>query len=690
MVLRKSAISVLATVALCAGTLALGTTPASAGAATTTATVSGSRPSWATPAAKVGDAPAGQVIGFRVYLRMRNQAVMDATAQAVSTPGSATYHQYLTTAQVKAAFDPTDAAVASVRSWLMGQHLAVAAVPANNLYVSATGTVAQVDHAFGVDLGLYSVHGQSQPLRSPDHELAVPTSIGTLVSGVVGTDQSGNLLKPDHIAADPSSGSGSGAGNSSGASPQAVTPASQSVPGVSKVPQPDGFRNGTPCSAYWGEQVDTKDPGYTPTGPHLDYAPCGYTPPQLRQAYGVDTLVSQGLDGRSTTVAIVDAYASPSIYKDASTYATRNDPAHPLTKSQFSQLIYKPTKALEGDDECGANGWWGEETLDVEAVHAMAPGAHILFVGGSDCLDQSLDVALNGVVAGNLAQIVSNSYGDAGEDISADEVSAFNAISESAVLQGIGVYFSSGDDGDEVAALGGAPTPDFSATNPWVTAVGGTTTGIDQNGKAVLTTGWETGKSTLGHKKWIPKVPGNYLYGSGGGTSRLYTQPFYQRGIVPDSLSTQNQPVAGVKGRVVPDISMDGDPNTGMLVGETQTFPDGVYYDQYRIGGTSLSSPLFAGFVALADDLVGIHHGFINPTMYARIAGTPGITDVLPVSSQGDIRVDYVNGVDATDGLIRSLRAFDDTAGLAIHTTPGYDNTTGLGVPNGMQFLLRL
>ncbi len=684
--MRKSAISILATVALCAGTLAVGS--ATAGAGPATAAVSGSQPSWATPAARVGDAPAGQRISFRVYLRMRNQAAMDATAQAVSSPGNAAYHHYLTTAQVKASFDPTDATVASVRSWLTSQNLSVAGVPANNLYVSATGTVAQVNRAFGIDLGLYRVAGQAQALRSPDHELAVPTSLAGVVAGVVGTDQSGNLLKPDHIAADPNTGTG--AGTSSGASPQAVTPSSAAATGPAKVPQPDGFRNATPCSAYWGEQVDTKDPGYTPTGPHLDYAPCGYTPPQLRQAYGIDTLVNQGLDGRSATVAIVDAYASPSIYKDASTYATRNDPTHPLAKSQFSQLIYKPTVALEGDDLCGANGWWGEETLDVEAVHAMAPGAHILFVGGSDCLDQSLDVALNGVVAGNLAQIVSNSYGDAGEDVSADEVAAFDTISESAVLEGIGVYFSSGDDGDEVADLGGAPTPDFSATNPWVTAVGGTSIGIDQNGHLALATSWETGKSTLGHKKWIPKPPGNYLYGSGGGTSRLYTQPFYQRGVVPDALSRQNQSAAGVKGRVVPDISMDGDPNTGMLVGETQTFPDGVYYDQYRIGGTSLSSPLFAGFVALADDLLGVHHGFVNPTMYADIAGTAGIDDVLPLSGHGDIRVDYVNGVDASNGLIRSLRAFDDTAGLAIHTTPGYDDTTGLGTPNGLQFLLRL
>ena len=69
---------------------------------------------------------------------------------------------------------------------------------------------------------------------------------------------------------------------------------------------------------------------------------------------------------------------------------------------------------------------------------------------------------------------------------------------------------------------------------------------------------------------------------------------------------------------------MVGDPNTGMLVGQTQTFPEGVHYDEYRIGGTSLSSPLFAGVMALADDLLGHHHGFINPTLYKTLTGTPG------------------------------------------------------------------
>jgi subtilase family serine protease len=182
----------------------------------------------------------------------------------------------------------------------------------------------------------------------------------------------------------------------------------------------------------------------------------------------------------------------------------------------------------------------------------------------------------------------------------------------------------------------------------------------------------------------VPPAPGAFLYGSGGGTSMLFEQPSYQAPVVPSDLAHSRGDTAM---RVVPDISMDGDPNTGMLVGQTQKFPDGVYYDQYRIGGTSLSSPLFAGLMALADDLQGgPPHGFINPSLYQLPSSTPGaITDVQHVNA-ADVRVDYVNSVDAKKGLVTSVRTFD-FGGLSIHTTPGYDNTTGLGVPNGATFL---
>ena len=283
-------------------------------------------------------------------------------------------------------------------------------------------------------------------------------------------------------------------------------------------------------------------------------------------------------------------------------------------------------------------------------------------------------------MANHSADIISNSYGDTGEDIPANEVKIFQQISMQAVLEGIGVYFSSGDNGDEVARLG-HPAADFEASSPWVTAVGGTSLAINAGGNREYETGWQTGKQVLENGKWGEQT---YNGGAGGGTSVLFDQPFYQRGTVPDSLAEQNQK-NGDKGRVVPDISALADPNTGMLIGQTQTFPDGAYYDEYRLGGTSLACPLTAGIMAVADQKAHYHHGFINPVLYFLTSKTPALHDIKHIDA-AVARVDYANSVDSSKGLITSARTFDYDK-LTIHTTPRYDNVTGLGSPNGRLFL---
>ncbi len=657
--MHNKPLAVLAAVGLATAGLA-GGTPAAASSRTP---IAGSHPAWATAHNKVADAdPAGK-LSFRVYLRLPDQAAAEAAAQAVSSPGSATYRQYLSPGQVRQRYGPAASSVAAVRSWLTSAGFRVTDVAANNLYVEATGTVSQAQRAFAVDLAHYRVAGTT--LRAAGGDLSLPASLGSLVSGVVGVDQALSLLRPQNI----------GPGDRIGGA-RATADA---------VPPPAGFVNAPPCSAYWAQRTDTADPPFGGGFRNpLPYAPCGYKPGQLRDAYGLSKVSA---NGSGTTVAIVDAFASPTLYSDAAEYARRDDPAHPLRAGQFSELVFPANPELEGPDQCDAAGWYGEQSLDVEAVHAMAPGAHILYVGGSDCQDISLDKALNTIVAGNLAQIVSNSYGDLGEDIPKDEVQVFESIAVQAALEGIGLYFSSGDGGDEVADLG-TPSADFSASSPWVTAVGGTSLGISAGGSRVVETGWETGRSVLTGGAWTPPAPGAFQYGSGGGTSRLFDEPFYQRGVVPTALARQNQHGSKKVGRVVPDISMVGDPNTGMLIGITQTFPDGVRYGEYRIGGTSLSSPLFAGLVAVADQLDHARHGFVNPALYQVTSRSGTIADVRHANN-AVVRVDYVNGVDAAGGLSTTVRSFD-LPGLAIHTTPGYDNVTGLGTPAGAAFLRAL
>jgi subtilase family serine protease len=149
--------------------------------------------------------------------------------------------------------------------------------------------------------------------------------------------------------------------------------------------------------------------------------------------------------------------------------------------------------------------------------------------------------------------------------------------------------------------------------------------------------------------------------------SVVFAQPWYQA-------------EAGLKlaGRGVPDVAALADPQTGMLVGQTQTFPDGAYYDEYRIGGTSLASPIFAGIMAIADQMAGRPHGFANPLFYAN----PGaFYDVLSVKT-AVARRNFNNSVNATAGTADKLRTFDDYSGSTTqHTNPGWDNVTGLGTP---------
>lgn len=626
-----------------------------------------SHPQWATPQSKVADVAASSSITFRVYLKTRNEAGAEALAQAVSDPTSAAYGRYLSPAQVKTQFAPTQSQVDSVRGWLNSSGFGIDSVPSNNAFVEATGTAAQVDRAFNVHLGTYRVAGQT--LRAPDTNLSIPSQLNSVVLGTIGVDQSESLLKPNLIGGPTDVGTTS-------ATARANAVNNQVTPGV--VPPPAGFRNAQPCSQFFGQKIDTTDPTFN--GKQLPYAPCGYNPSQLRGAYGIDKTVAAGIDGRGVTVAIVDAFGSPNLFADAVEYAKRNDPAHPLLASQFTEQVAPPTPGQEDPSQCGAAGWYGEQSLDVEAVHAMAPGAHILYVGGADCQNLSLDASLNSIVAAHSANMVSNSYGNQGEDLTASDIQAFNQIAVQAVLEGIGVYFSSGDSGDEAANVG-RPETDFSADDPWVTAVGGTSLGINQNNKVIVQTGWEIGRGTLVNGAWTaPK----FQSGSGGGTSRVFPEPFYQKGVVPDALAATNQ-TGNNRGRVVPDISMLADPNTGFLMGMTQTFPEGVFYDQFRIGGTSLSSPLMAGLMADSDQFTHFHHGFINPMIYRVTAHTPAISDVLPQTA-AVARVDFVNGTDATGGTITSVRMFNDPD-QTIHTAKGYDNVTGVGTPRGLLFL---
>jgi len=610
----------------------------------------GSTPRWLHQARELGATPSAQQVSFGVLLGMRDPAGAVATLQAISDPASASYGHWLTNTEFDAQYAPAGSDVAAVQGWLRSEGFQVTSTLPSGMYVEASGSAAQVEKTFATDLRNYSYQGKTVRANATALSLPAdtPAAVSSVITGVVGIDQGTALKKP-----------------------------ADTLPGP-----PPGFRNARPCSAYYAQKsADNKPAAY---GKHQPYAVCGYVPQQFQAAYGESGLLRSGVTGRGVTVAITDAYAAPTIYRDAQKYnRVHHQPL--FTRGQFRQIT-PPPDGYGLIDECGPQGWYGEETLDVEAVHAMAPGARIVYVGAADC-GSGLDNAWASAIDHHIANVITNSWGDDTDDINllgSSYVQFYQQFSLEAALTGITVNFSSGDDGDYTA--GGtdlaAKTVGFPSDLPFVTGVGGTSLLIGSRGQWLGEYGWQTATSTLTSGAWTPAPPGDYLYGGGGGTSQLFKQPFYQKGRVPANIS---QYYGSTPMRAVPDIAVAGDPSTGMEVGETQVFPDGTYWDQYRIGGTSLSSPLLAGMVAVADQLSRRSLGFINP-LYYRMLGSRGLHDlVAPGSPLAVVRSDYVNGVDSSGGKIYQLRTID-VQSSTLHDTPGYDDETGVGSPHGPAF----
>jgi subtilase family serine protease len=622
----------------------------SAGAAQPPRVLHGSAPAWASSANRVGTSDGAQRVDFRVYLPWRNGDAAAAYALAASTRGSASYGQFLTPQQFRDRFSPSRSDVEAVASWLRSQGFTVGYQPSNRHFIEATGTVAQAAAAFATNFADYRYGGAT--LRAPERDLSVPAGLPA-IAGIIGLDESAALLKP---LKSPASG------------------------------PPAAFVNAPPLSSFWGEKTisntPTPDGTALPASPDYAWAPRGWAGAQLQGAYGMAGAIASGNDGDGVTVAVIDAYASPTIVQDVQTYSSQH--GLPSIQGLFRQVVAPGTFVRPENPAQDPEGWAGEETLDVEAVHTMAPGASIVYVGAPNNY-QDLDSALNHVVDRHLADIVTNSYGFSTEALPRGYIKPYNDTMIQAAAEGISLLFSSGDNGDETNAVAGArPTPDWPASSPWVTAVGGTSLGVDAANGRQFELGWETRRQLLVNGAWAPST---WLYGSGGGTSRLFAQPGYQAGVVPAGIAST---YGGAPMRAVPDVSAVGDPNTGMLIGETQRFPDGTSkYSEYRIGGTSLSSPLMAGMLALAVQLRGAPLGLANPALYAA-AGTGAYFDITKAdlaTYPGDVRSDFINGVDATGGYRYSVRLFDQDNALTIHVRPGYDDVTGVGSPNGQAWL---
>jgi subtilase family serine protease len=602
-------------------------------------------PAWAHQAAAAVVSGSSR-IDVAMVLRPRHQAAQNRLESALNDPTSPSYRHYLTHQQYVARFAPTAAAASATTSWLRSAGLTVDRTTPSRTMVAAHGTANVVARAFHTSFGLFRVAGHL--LRAPLSEPLIPSSLGSSVTAVTGLAQ------------------------------QRYVP---------NAPPAAAYVNARPCSRYYGEKRAMSAPRYA--GAHQPYTVCGYTPQQLRSAYGVDAVHQSG---RGATVGIVDAFASPSIEADANRWS-RLHHLPTFRPGQFSQQLYPgatslPEANIGGLIDFDPQGWQGEESLDVEAVHAMAPAANIIYYAATNiaAADPGLYLAEAQAIESGKVDIVSNSWSLPDDAPLITDQILFDILSGEAATTGVTLDYSTGDDGDEIANIG-VRSVNFPSDSPQVTAVGGTTLRVGRGGRWLGENYWGDTKVPMlhGHWAWNKATASG---GGGGGNSVLYDEPAWQQGVVPRSLATHG----GVApGRVVPDVSMDADSATGMLIGETMTFAGGkVHYGQFRVGGTSLSVPLFSGLLALAVQRNhGKRLGMIAPTLYHQARTAKGRLAVFRDPSSvkqrsgrtrlANVRVDFLDPANVGSPKVVTLRTLGNLGTL--HQRRGFDDSTGLGSP---------
>jgi len=623
-------------------------------------------------------------IAVTFWLNQRDKAGFDELVRQMYDRNSPNYHHWLTLNEYKARFAPTAADMAVVRQHLAAHNLRPVAVDKLNHYVTARGTVADVQRATGVQLNRVSMNGQVH--RLPSSEPIIPGAAGKLIYAVQGL---ADLSYQNYAARqfDPDTG------QPTPLFPLAhVGPAQQFFnPNCLGHTQTRDFipGGGAPYAIYTGTRYGTNINNGPPNLPY-----CGYTAPQVDKAYGISPLYREKLDGSGQTVVIVDAFGDDTIQSDANVFAQINGLPQ-LNSTNFA--IYYP----EGATSCGTScsNWNVETSLDVEWSHAVAPGANIALVLSADNSFTNLDLSVLYAIETGLGPVISNSYG-IGEIILAiylpSELTVQNNLNETGAALGISVNFSTGDSGDFYNVYG-VTTVSMPAASPYATGIGGTSLFLNPNHSMKLQTGWGNNETrialALPNPPVIPPLNFGFIFGSGGGSSGVWSKPPYQ-GSLPGSV------------RLVPDIAFLADPFTG---GEfVLTEPGAAGPGIGVVGGTSLACPMFSALWTIATQAAGTLLGQAAPILYSLPADA--ITDV--VATNGPDNVTGVTRIppnpfvtESADELVAPLgntteyvsALFNGTStrwnvlsfgtDSSLTTGPGWDNVTGLGTPNGANFV---
>ena len=412
---------------------------------------------------------------------------------------------------------------------------------------------------------------------------------------------------------------------------------------------------------------------------------------ELRRAYDLDPLYASGYDGSGQTVVIVDAYGSPTIYEDLLSFIlwqnTRPELTYKLPWTTMADVqnhlhVYyplgKPTfnvNPTPKDPERAIRliGWSQETTLDVDMVHAIAPGADIALVIAPNAGGDSLNLCVNYAITNHLGSVISQSFGMPeyllhGNNGQMDQAHKNYVLAAS---YGITVFASTGDDG----ATNGGPYNNalFPASDPYVTGVGGTNLFMTCTDGFKEGTGSWDGSNHNG-TTYLYEVAGNDYEGmvadgnpapedivtTGGAMSWMFSLPSWQSGI---TLTDTSGATTAPAGRCTSDVSFDSGVYGGL---------GAVFYTAYSplaggyiIGGTSAGSPFWAALTAIGCQYAGHSLGCINPGLYGF----------------------YFGGTAYSSGSFHDITLGDNTfpyggAVAGYKATTGWDAPTGIGSPD--------
>jgi subtilase family serine protease len=646
-------------------------------------------PNYALTAKNLGSEDSAKTIDVSIWLNPHDRAGLDALASQLYDKASPNYRRFLTSAEFASRFAPTAAEAKTVQQFFVSHNLKVVKVGPNNFFVRARGTVADVEAAFHVQLNNYQV--RDHVLRANDRDPYVDGAAASLVNSVAGLD-TGAFTHP--LVARPADPNLNGAkasrtkiDGSASAAKDYKFYTNDCFPGVETETFSTLGNGSLPIGTYSGNKLNAESS--TSVG-------CGYTPPEIQAAYGLTSLYANGYDGSGQIIGIIDWCGSSTILQDANGFSKKFGLPELFLGSNF-EITYIPTPS-----ECVSEGNL-EINLDVEWAHAVAPGAYINLIVPPTASFQDIDEAEYMSIVGGLASVLSGSYGAPEVDVVQTELDNGNLLSEMAATLGISTNFSSGDAGDYTNAFGFA-TVSYPADLPYATALGGATLSLNADNSINWQDGWGNNEIILAEDGVIPDPPYSvgFYGGAGGGPSMCAVQsggycvsgfpkPAYQKKL------------AGTV-RQLPDISWLADPFTGVVVyiSEAGQYPPQIWTS---IGGTSVSCPMFSALWAIANQEAGAALGQAAPYVYSMPAST--IFDIVPLTSTTNVRASiqesgYTNKYNPSEvagvsgKFISAIWDYPSIADTALAITfgtdsglkvkQGWDNVTGVGVPNAAAF----